>query len=334
MPKVTLETIAKELGVSKVAVHKALHGKKGVSETLRSKIKAYAKSVNYTPRNVNLELTKKRFMYFVNQDFFLTPSEQFYSTIFYFLSAECNHINSILQVAFFDPQNPVEKLRDTVDAFLPDGVFFAGQVKEELMEEIGRLAMPIVFIDHFSPFYSANYVRTDNFQNGYRLTRHLLNHHHRDIGFIGNIDSTDSIADRYYGYLKALRMHGIVPNETWHINCNVERETDPASFKADALPSAYVCHCDAAAQWLYTALSLKGLAVPGDLSVVSFDNTPICENLMPKLTSIGPDKKAFAKQAFETMLDAVKHPKRLHKHLIETPLIQRESVLDARHKHD
>ncbi|TVP95513.1 MAG: LacI family transcriptional regulator [Acholeplasmatales bacterium] len=326
MAKITLEMIAKELGVSKVAVHKALHDKKGVSESLRTKIKAYAKSVNYVPRNASVELTKKRFMYFVNQDFFLTPSEQFYSTIFYFLSAECNQINSLLQVAFFDPDYPAQKMQATIDAFQPDGLFFAGQVNERLMSEIGSLSIPLVFIDHFSPFFSANYVRTDNFQNSYRLTRYLLDHGHRTIGFIGNIDATDSIADRYYGYLKALRLHGIEPLDGWHINCNVERETDPANFSVATLPTAYVCHCDAAAQWLYTALSLKGMKVPEDLSVVSFDNTPICENLMPKLTSIGPDKQMFAKRAFETMLDALKHPKRLHKHLVETPLVKRESV--------
>ena len=83
MAKVTLRTIAEKLGISTVAVHKALNDQKGVSEELRKKVKENAKRVGYSHKNLKNDLTYKKYIFFILQDLFLTHSEQFYSTIFY-----------------------------------------------------------------------------------------------------------------------------------------------------------------------------------------------------------------------------------------------------------
>jgi len=76
MGKITLEAIAKTIGVSKVSVYNALNDKKGVSEALRVKIKNHAKSLGYINKQSLIEAKNKKFLFFINQDFFLTPSEQ------------------------------------------------------------------------------------------------------------------------------------------------------------------------------------------------------------------------------------------------------------------
>ncbi len=327
MKKVTLQTIADKFGISKVAVHKALTGKKGVSDKLRKEIVAYADSVHYKLKSAKVDVDNKRFIFFVNQDFFLTPSEQFYSTIFYFLSAECNRIGSTLQVAFLHQSNAIQTIQQATASFKPDGLFFVGQLDSDAMRHIRTLDVPTVFIDYHVPKGGVSSVYINHYDAGYRLTSYLIESGHEDIGFIGNTGSTSAIMDRYFGYRKALLQAGLAFRENRHLNSNVEQDNPNLTFQRENLPSAYVCHCDAAAQWLYAWLSSNGMRIPQDVSIVSFDDTMLCDSLLPRLTSLGPNKERFAKLAFHQMLELLRNPDNTSQTRLEPSLSTRESVL-------
>jgi len=326
MAKITLETIALEIGVSKVAVYKALNNKKGVSDELRQKIVEYSKAVGYITKSSLSDVKNKKFLYFINQDFFLTLSEQFYSTIFYFLSQECSRANSILQIAFLEKDNTLEKMKKVIYFFHPDGIFFAGEVDQSIIRYMETVDITAVYVDYFLPQFNCNFVYIDNYHIAYSLTKYLLDKGHTKIGFVGNIQKTSSIADRYFGYCKALTEKNIPLKPEWHININLEKNNDMLSLSMEHIPTAYICHCDAAAQWIYTALALKGLSIPEDVSVVSFDNTALCDTLMPKLTSVGPNKDYYAKKAFNTMIDSMSNRNKKYQTLVKTNLVERDSV--------
>jgi len=326
MKKVTLQTMADAIGVSKVAVYKALNNQKGVSEELRKKIQEYARAVGYKTKVVQREVKNKKFLFFVNQDFFLTLSEQYYSTIFYFLSAECNKTNNVLQIAFLESENTLEKIKYAISSYRPDGIFFAGEVKKEIMEYIQKISIATVFIDYYTPLYDLNFVYVDNFHLSYQLTKYLIDKGHRQIGFVGNISKTSAVADRFLGYQKALIENNIPINHDWHINANIEKSNDVVDLNLKEYPTAFVCHCDAAARWIYTALAVKGKKVPEDVSVISFDNTPLCETLFPKLTSAGPKKDYYAKKSFQAMISCLSIGVKLQQIRISVELMERNSI--------
>jgi LacI family transcriptional regulator len=326
MGKITLQHIAEKMNVSTVAVFKALNNQKGVSEQLRRKIKNYAKSAGYVGKSSSVGINKKRFLFFINQDFFLTPSEQYYSTIFYFLTGELAKVNSMLQVAFIEPEQPVEKIQNVISAYNPDGVFFACELSQKILKYMENSDLPSIFIDIFSPLYACNYIYVDNYQSSYMLTHYLMNKGHHKIGFVGNINKTTAISDRYLGYVKAMNEAGNPLNSAWHINENIERSQTITELPLDNMPTAYICHCDSAAQKLYTMLSINGLRVPDDISVVSFDNTMLCDNLLPKLTSLGPHKDSMARKALTAMIDAIKGKRSLVQ--VRSHLSERDSVKD------
>jgi LacI family transcriptional regulator len=321
MKKVTLAAIASKTGVSTVAVFKALNDKKGVSDDLRKQIKSYAKSVGYETKSYRQDVGKKRFLFFIAKDFFLTPLEQFYSTIFYFLTAECNQINSTLQVCFINPENPIDGIKGDIAAFKPDGVFVASEIPPSILSFFQDSPIPAVFIDFFSPLTSCNYVYVDSYETSYMLTKYLIGKGHKRIGFVGDIGRTNAIADRYFGYRKALNEAHLPYEEAWHINKNIEREGEKGNLPSpELMPTAFICHCDAAAQRLYGLLAAQSLSVPENVSVASFDNNTLCDILVPKLTSIGPHKDTYAKRALSVMIDALKgkhSDAQIHSHLVE-----------------
>ncbi len=326
MGKVTLEKIANDIGVSKVAVFKALNNRDGVSDELRKRIQEHAKQLGYQTKKNSIQVKNKKYIFFINQEFFLTLSEQFYSSIFNHLNTECTNSDSFLQIAFLEPENTLDKMKRVISFYNPDGIFFAGQVSEDILKYIGKISITSVFIDFFSPLYNLNYVYVDNYSMSYQLTTYLINKGHRKIGFIGDINSTSSIVDRFFGYQKALIENKILYDEHWHINYNLEKNKDIYPFEKRNLPTAYICHCDAAAQYIYTSLAIKGVKIPEDISIVSFDNTVLCDTLNPKLTSISVPKNIYAKKAFTAMVNCMKNNNKTYNVLVYPNLVERESV--------
>ncbi len=191
---------------------------------------------------------------------------------------------------------------------------------------MNKIFIPTVYIDYYNPLYKGNFVYVDNYHLSYTLTRYLIDRDHKKIGFVGNINETSSIADRYFGYLKAMNEANLVIEPDWHVNINIEKNYDVYDLDFKNIPSAFVCHCDAAAQWVYTYLGIKGLRIPDDVSIISFDNTLLCNNLVPKLTSAGANKETYAKKAFSVMMSSINNPARTHQVQVKTELNERESV--------
>ncbi len=321
--KPTLEQIAQKIGVSKVTVFKALNNQKGVSESVKQQILDFAKSIGYETKNTNVKAKNMKFLFVIKQALFFTPSEQFYSPIFLHLNAECTKLNCSLQLMFITENSTFEDLERTVDSSCPDGIFVVGELESSILNSLPSLNLPYVFIDFYTMENNSACVFIDNYQLSFAITEYLIKKGHKNIAFVGNVNSSGTIADRYYGYRKALLKHDIKFSSTWHINHNLEKTKGVFGLNfTDTIVTAIICHCDACAQSVYNELMLKGLKIPDDISIISFDDTPLCESLIPNLTSAGAKKEVFAQKALNAMLERINSNKR--------PIIQIGPVLSER----
>lgn len=304
--KPTLEQIAQKIGVSKVTVFKALNNQKGVSDSVRQQIIDFAKSIGYETKSNTVRAKNMNFLFVIRKAFFFTPSEQFYSPIFLHLNAECTKLNCSLQLLFLEEDSSFGDLKNAVSLSSPDGIFFVGELGKTLLNNIADLNIPSVFIDYYTLQPPAACVFIDNYQLSYTLTQYLIHNGHKKIAFVGDIRSTSTIADRYYGYRKALNEATLHFISSWHVNHNLEKTKEVFGLDfMDNDVTAIICHCDACAQKVYNELMLKGLKIPQDISVVSFDDTPLCESLFPTLTSVGVKKEIFAQKALNAMLETI-----------------------------
>lgn len=322
--KVSLETIAKQLNISTVTVHKALKNQHGVGPELRQRILDLADELGYVRPAA---AATHSFVHIIQKDFLLSADEQYYTTIYYHLNHECARTGAKLHFVVHDTLTAtMANIKGLMQETSISGIFISGQIDRDLLCEIEKLKKPVVCIDFFSSDYNFNYVYVDNYYAGYTLAKYLIRKGHRKICFVGDIKFSNAIADRYFGCLRALNKFDV--SETCrHINANIERglavpELDPAD-----MPTAFICHCDRAASTLYPYLEKAGCKIPDDVSVISFDNTDICQILSPKLTSLGIDKKVFAVQAFNLMQQAVaKKANGLNYVKLNLSLYERESV--------
>ena len=329
MKKVSLSTIAKQLNVSTVTVHKALKNQAGVSDALRQQIIDLADELGYIPSNP-LAPTQN-FICIINKDFLLSVNEQYYTRIFYHLSHECSKSGASLHLVVHESVSAtMASIRGLTQESPLSGIFIAGQIDTRLLDEIAKLGKPVVCIDFYSNDYPFNYVYVDNYYAGYTLTKYLIKRGHKKICFVGDIKFSNAIADRYFGYLRALNKYDL-STEARHINQNIERSFQNPDIELSQGATAYICHCDRAAAALYSVIEQSEKKIPEDLSVISFDNTDICQVISPKLSSLGISKEVFAIQALSLMQQArqKKRPGDINYVKLNLTLYERDSVADA-----
>ncbi|MGN7979227.1 LacI family DNA-binding transcriptional regulator [Microbacterium sp. 22195] len=119
---------------------------------------------------------------------------------------------------------------------------------------------------------------------------HLTGLGHRRIAFIGSLDEMTTSRQRFLGYQDGLTDAGIDFDAGITIRC--ENTSEEASVMTRAFlaqhpdVTAITCQTDILAVGVYRALHEAGVAVPGDISVVGFDDMQLVGDLTPPLTTI------------------------------------------------
>lgn len=328
--KVTLDKIASKLGVTKVTVSKALKNQPGVSEALKKQIIELSTQMGYVHRKDKTIHNTYKLGIIVPKRFFL-DIDDFYTKIFYYLNRECALLHHTLNLYILEPKEedsltfPLTFAQDLGEL---NGLFIAGQLKDDYLQTLSTLNIPIVAIDFYTNHLPFDHLVSDNYQMGYFITSYLIKKGHNRIGFVGNPNYTSSVLDRYCGYLKALTQHNLEIEKSWHIINNDESGKYHLNFSLpEPLPSAFVCYCDMAAYTLFSKLQANGIQVPEDVSLISFDNTELSQTMVPALTTMNIDKFEFAEKALKRMQWRLQYPELDVQFIyVNTSLIERDSV--------
>jgi LacI family transcriptional regulator len=150
-------------------------------------------------------------------------------------------------------------------------------------------------------------LQIDDRQGAMLAVRHLLELGHRRIAFItGSEDHPDAI-ERLGGYKKALEEAGVgfdprlVAVGDWHEEGGLRATLELLDARTNF--TALFCVNDQTAYGALLGLYKKGLSVPGDVSVVGFDDLPSSLYRVPPLTSVQQSIGILGEQSAQAMLD-------------------------------
>ena len=179
-------------------------------------------------------------------------------------------------------------------------------------------------------------VMFDHEMGGYMATRYLIEQGHRRIACLVNARRSNTGRKRLAGYERALREVGLP------IDARLEFESEyyiPSAYEASEAvlatdATAVFASSDNIALGLLKRLHEMGKSIPGDISVVSYDNSAADVLFEPALTAIEQDPSVLAEHAFSCMSKrlAGKGGKRAEEVVLEPALIVKNSVLNlAKH---
>jgi len=169
---------------------------------------------------------------------------------------------------------------------------------------------------------------------GETATRHLIEQGHRRIATIMGEPWMDAAKDRLKGYRRALTAANIeydpalVLEGDWSASAGYA-----ATVKLLALPrrpTAIFCQNDRTAIGCYEALKEAGLSIPGDISVVGYDDEEISQHLHPPLTTVILPHRAMGQWAVERLATAPDGERPLHPVGLACLLVERNSVAPPR----
>lgn len=332
---VTLADIAAKIGVSTVAVSKALTGKPGVSDELRIRIRQAAERMGY----ISSASGKSSVTETGNIGVIIPENYYGYSISFYGQLYE-KVVRALYENQYYGIMELLSK-EDEMDGTIPkvlrdgkvDGLIFMGQMDEEyICKIVGRSELPVFFLDTYMPSVAVDTVVSDGYYGTFMLTDYLIRRGHTKIGFVGNIYATDSIADRYWGYRKALRSHRIEFENRWEIpdRSQYGKISGQILYESGGL-DAYVCNCDHAAQIVIQDLEKMGYSVPDDVSVVGFDDflPPDWGRDADRITSYSVDMERMAQTCVKSMIQKIRHQKYVEGIQIVTgKIVEKQTVKD------
>ncbi len=296
--KVKLEDIAKSLNISIVSVSKTLAGKGGVSEETRKKILAKAKEMGYTKETKEKAGVGKKISVVISSRFFSDSS--FYSNLYSALLTHLNEEGYTTVLEMVSPDNERESYLPPSFDKDTSGIIFIGEIYRPLIEKAKKSEKPFLFLDFYDPSYSdVVSVLSDSLVSSYLLTKHLIEKGAKNIVYVGSIEVTSSIMDRYLGYSKAMIKAGL---ERYIAHMD-DRDTS-GSFLDFSLPSfipdAYFCNCDEVAFRLIQKLRDAGYKVPEEVQVCGFD-----DSLISRLSSISISTSHVDMESMASMATAI-----------------------------
>lgn len=333
--KVTMRDIAGKLGISAVTVSKALTGKEGVGNTLRQEIISTADAMGYDYSGI-VDASKNVKTYTVGvivEEHFVDNSAtsfSFYMKMYSFINKHMSQYhNSVILETITANMLSSNRMPNIVNEKKVDGLIVLGQVKSAYLKKLKAYKLPMVYLDFYDRNMEIPSVINDNVYGAYMLTNYLIEKGHKKIAYVGSIDSTASILDRYLGYYRSLVTHKIPLNEAYILPDRDESGyCIEIEFPKD-MPTAFVCNCDGTANLVMRQLISLGYKVPEDISVVGFDNySAEADYNMPKLTTIEVNVEELTKSAVELIIRLIKGEKNLGgRKVITGKMIIRDSVM-------
>ncbi len=335
MKKITLKEVAAAAGVSIVTVSNALSGKAGVSEDERKRIIFIARKMKFDFSRYSKKQMESMTIGVIVSERYIAVGTSFYWEMYQKTAYAATENQGYTMLEILTAENEKEGiLPQTILSRNIDGLIVIGKMNSAYMKEIIQVAeVPVVLLDFYNDAFQCEAVLSNNYVGMYKATRYLIEKGHREIGFIGSVEVTENIRDRYYGYKRAMTEAGLTICPEWILG-DRNIETDEIVIRLpEKLPTAFACSSDYAAGNLYDELIKNKLRVPQDISLIGYDNYLYDNPLGRILTSYDVDMDKMAYIAVEMVKKGIdRKEKEKTVHYVDSSIIERTSVQDIGNK--
>ena len=307
----TLEQIAELAGVSRATVSRVINGGPYIRTEVRERVLRVIQEHNFHPNAVARSLARRR----TNAIGLLVPepvSRLFNDAYFPPLAegvAEACHDRDLYMALLTvnEPEDPVVRghlYRRIFTSGYHDGIIMASSPRSDVVTRMMiDFGVTFVLAGRQLDYPDLPCVDVDNIGGARMAVDYLVSLGHRRIGTIGGPDIMSAGVDRLDGFQAAMRGHGL-PVDPKHIIKGdfTERSGFEAGLRlSEDPPSALFVASDMMAAGAMRAFAARGLRVPDDVSIVSFDGFPLSATTHPALTTITQPVVECGRRAVEML---------------------------------
>lgn len=302
----SIKDVARAAGVSATTVSHALSGKRKVSPELTMRVRIAMEELGYVPSRSarNLALGRTRIIGLLVPDIGNAFFAELTKGIERVASGE--QYNVIIGNTGFDRTGALMYL-EMVRSRAVDGVVYAAGspfTDIEISRTIGD--MPLVLVDEEVAGSSAPLIVSENYDGGRLAAEHLLSLGHRDVLVLNAPDELLSGVHRVHGFLEAWYVGGGRTPQSLEAGFTAEGGQQAVrahigDFKAGRLTAIFAVN-DEMAIGALRELREHGINVPGQVSVMGFDDIRSARDVVPALTTVRQDVARLGERAAEILL--------------------------------
>ncbi|MFB7715122.1 LacI family DNA-binding transcriptional regulator [Streptomyces sp. NPDC056105] len=324
----TIADIATAAGVSKPTVSRVLNGHRDVAEATRRRVQDVAAEMGYTPSADARALRTGRH----GAIGLLMPPDYWwgFGEVQYGIAREAarNGLRLLIQPPLPEtPEAEEEFAKRTLPGLPVDGLILL--MPYGMLRHIGDLARsgtPVAVIDDRGYRPGIPFVETTNREGMRAMGEHLTAHGRTRIAFVTGSANAAFAQSRFEGYLDALRAAGLEYRP--ELVC-LSQEWEPSLAEIDAVlehgPDAVMCGWDEIAFQVLGSLHKQGRAVPDEVAVTGFDDSPIASASLPALTTVHQPLRRMGRAAVRMLVDSIEHGTAPANASVPTTLSIRES---------
>jgi DNA-binding LacI/PurR family transcriptional regulator len=308
----TIADIAQRAGVSKGAVSYALNGQPGVSEATRQRIVAIAREIGFNPNNAARALSgasARAVGLTLCRPARILSIEPFFMGLISGFEAElaARGFALTLQVVA-TPENEVEVYRRWWGERRVDGVIVTDLRADDVrIPVLQQLQLPAVVIGGPGETGTVTQIWSDDAGAVIEAVRYLAALGHRRIARVSGLPALLHTQARTRAFEEICAALGVTPAVTVPSDYTGEdggRATRRLLIGAER-PTAIIYDNDVMAVAGLAVAQEMGLTVPADLSIVAWDDSPLCSLVHPPLTALSRDIAEYGAHAARQLLAAI-----------------------------
>ena len=296
----TLDDIARSLGVSKSTVSKALSGAKDVSKAMRQAVLEQAVEMGYS-RSIRKTSAPRIAVFIINMQY-RKPEDFGYDIVSGFRKA-AEPAGYQVEIVDLDRALQEEFRYDEYMIYnnYSGGLFLGLALADPWLREFETCRTPTVLYDnHVSGNPVVTSMGVDNLEAMKTAVEYLKSLGHTRIGYLSSALGAYVYQQRHLAFFRAMEACGLpaeaeIAGNSFHISYSLSAHL-PRLLKLGC--TAVVCSHDILAHSVMIHCRELGLRVPEDLSILGFDDIPLCRYTTPPLTTIRQNRSELGKSAF------------------------------------
>lgn len=297
----TLKDVAKHAGVSVAAASYVLSGKKQMSPNVTDRVEQAAKTLGYRLNGAAraLRTGQTQMLGLIVPDI----TNPFFPQLARVIEARARN-KSFLTVLFesgYEADTEEQGLNMLTERGV-DGLIWVLSGSGRLPS--GKPPLPTVIIDYAPPGWSS--VRADDYDGGCKQARFAIEAGHKNVALLWGPLSVTSIQERRRGFLDtSIGELNIVLELDTAFNVNLPKTVERKLIDRHQDYTLLVCGNDVLAIGAMKSLKRAGIDVPGDVSVLGFDDTYLSETVEPPLSTMAQPTGKLGTLAVDLLLRSI-----------------------------
>lgn len=328
---ITAKELAKQLNLSEAAISMALNNKPGVSTRTRKRVIAAATAAGYDFSRlspVEEAAVPNGTIYFVvyrkhgavvpdspvyvhKEHGVAVQDMPFFSQLSEGIDLGCRHCHYYLNVSYIYEDDDIDGLLNEWTRLGAKGILLLGtEMDEHDLKPFMKCGLPVVLIDNYFETANIDCVIINNVQGAFLATEYLIRKKHSQPGYLHSSYMITGFEERSDGFYKAIRRNGMSTSLSIVHRLSPTVEGAYSDMKTliengDQLARCYFADNDLIAAGTMRALTEAGYHIPQDISVIGFDDMPMCTYINPPLSTVHVPKQYMGELAVKRLAEII-----------------------------